>query len=60
MHDPNFLASFASRAPYHADALLQLGMVFAHTGQASVDVDTDKDLTFFFRWAFVHFHIPSP
>ncbi|CAN0532652.1 unnamed protein product, partial [Ectocarpus sp. 12 AP-2014] len=33
MHDPNFLASFASRAPYHADALLQLGMVFAHTGQ---------------------------
>ncbi|CAM9671848.1 unnamed protein product [Ectocarpus sp. 6 AP-2014] len=37
MHDPNFLASFASRAPYHADALLQLGMVFAHTGQASMD-----------------------
>ena len=36
MHDPNFLASFASRAPYHADALLQLGMVFAHTGQASL------------------------
>ena len=35
MHDPNFLASFAARAPYHADALLQLGMVFAHTGQAS-------------------------
>lgn len=35
MHDPNLLASFASRAPYHADALLQLGMVFAHTGQAS-------------------------
>ncbi|CAM9753416.1 unnamed protein product [Scytosiphon promiscuus] len=33
MHDPNLLASFASRAPYHADALLQLGMVFAHTGQ---------------------------
>ncbi|CAN0515605.1 unnamed protein product, partial [Scytosiphon promiscuus] len=29
------LASFAYRAPYHADALLQLGMVFAHTGQAS-------------------------
>ncbi|CAN0024818.1 unnamed protein product, partial [Ectocarpus fasciculatus] len=37
MHDPNFLASFASRAPYHADALLQLGMVFAHTGQARMD-----------------------
>ncbi|CAM9226574.1 unnamed protein product [Pylaiella littoralis] len=33
MHDPNYLASFVARAPYHAEALLQLGMVFAHTGQ---------------------------
>ncbi|CAM9810599.1 unnamed protein product, partial [Hapterophycus canaliculatus] len=39
VHDPNLLASFASRAPYHADALLQLGMVFAHTGQASAEMD---------------------
>lgn len=33
MHDPNLLAAFASQVPYHADALLQLAMVFAHTGQ---------------------------
>ncbi|CAM9122097.1 unnamed protein product [Choristocarpus tenellus] len=33
MHDPNNLAIFASQNPYHAEALLQLGMVFAHTGQ---------------------------
>ena len=33
MHDPNLLGGFASQAPYHADALLQLAMVFAHTGQ---------------------------
>lgn len=33
MHDPNLLAVFTSQVPYHADALLQLAMVFAHTGQ---------------------------
>lgn len=42
MHDPNYLASFAARAPYHAEALLQLGMVFAHTGQASAQAPFDK------------------
>lgn len=59
MHDPNFLASFASRAPYHADALLQLGMVFAHTGQASVNVVTGKE-SMCFDAKYVRCQIPSP
>ncbi|CAM9423393.1 unnamed protein product, partial [Phaeothamnion confervicola] len=31
--DPNVLVVFASQSPHHAEALLQLGMVLAHTGQ---------------------------
>lgn len=31
--DPNNLALMLAQSPHHADALLQLAMVFAHTGQ---------------------------
>jgi Transcriptional repressor TCF25 len=46
--DPNNLAILVSQCPHHTDALLQLAMVFAHTGQM------DRASEFIRRYGAIH------
>ncbi|OQR82529.1 hypothetical protein ACHHYP_15897 [Achlya hypogyna] len=50
-HDPNAIAHFLAKHPYHVDALLQMSEVFQHHGQMDHSADCIKKCVYFLELA---------